>query len=245
MLIYLIPPVLMIVCIIHVIKTGRSTIWIWVLIFLQGIGPIAYFLAEILPDLLRSRGSRALAAGAVQTLDPGRAIRQRQTALEVSDTIENRRLLAEEYSRGGKFDDAVQLYETTLVGMHADDPALLVGLARAASAKGDAARALAALDHLKAADPDYQSTESQLIRARSLEALGREDEALGEYEQLAAYAPGEEARCRRALLLLKHGRETEAKQVFGEILRRTRHADGRYRRHEREWIDIARRYVSA
>lgn len=238
---FLLGPILTILCIVHVVRTGRNTIWIYVLIVLQVIGPIAYFFAEILPDLLGSRQSRALAAGAVQTLDPGRGIRQRTNALDLTDTIENRRLLAEEYCRAGRFDDAVQLYESTLVGLHADDPVLMLGLARAAAGHGDAALALATLDRLRAAHPEQPSTEVSFIRARSLEALGREIEALDAYTVLAGYAPGEEARCRQALLLQKQGDAEAAQAIFAEILRRTRHADKRYLRNEKPWIDIARR----
>ncbi len=242
---FLLGPILTILCIVHVVRTGRNTIWIYVLIFLQVIGPIAYFFAEILPDLLGSRHSRALAAGAVQTLDPGRSIRRRSNALDLTDTIENRRLLAEEYCRAGRFDDAVQLYESTLVGLHADDPVLMLGLARAAAGRGDAALALATLDRLRAAHPESPSTEASFMRARSLEALGRDIEALNAFTTLAGYAPGEEARCRQALLLQKQGDTAAAQAIFAEILRRSRHADKRYLRNEREWIDIARRAGAA
>lgn len=238
---FLLGPILTVICIVHVVRTGRDTIWIYVLIILQVIGPIAYFFAEILPDLLGSRQSRALAAGAVKTLDPGRSIRHRTNALDLTDTVENRRLLAEEYCRAGRFEEAIQLYESTLVGLHADDPVLMLGLARAAAGRGDAALALATLDQLRAAHPDAPSTEASFIRARSLEALGREIEALNAYTSLAGYAPGEEARCQQAILLHRQSDIAAAQAVFGEILRRSRHADKRYLRSEKQWIDIARR----
>ena len=42
--------------IVHCIKTGRNQIWIWVLALLSYAGIIAYVAAELVPDLLRSRG---------------------------------------------------------------------------------------------------------------------------------------------------------------------------------------------
>ncbi len=45
--------------IIHVIKTGRNTIWIWVLALLSYAGVIAYVAAELIPELLRSRSGAA------------------------------------------------------------------------------------------------------------------------------------------------------------------------------------------
>ena len=44
----------------------------------------------------------------------------------MADTIENRRLLAEEYLAVGRYDEALPLYEGALTGLHADDPSLLL-----------------------------------------------------------------------------------------------------------------------
>ena len=49
--------------IIHVMKTGRNTLWIWVLIIpgLAFVGMLAYLFVEILPELFRSRTARRTA----------------------------------------------------------------------------------------------------------------------------------------------------------------------------------------
>jgi hypothetical protein len=201
--------------------------------------------AEVIPALFDTPGMRRMVRGAAKELNREGDLRRRLAALEVSDTIENRRLLAQEYIKLGRYKDALDLYDTTLVGMHADDPSLLLGLARAADGVGDHARAIEALDHLRETNPDLDSAEGHLIYAKSLEALGREDEAMAEYDALVQYAPGEEARCRRALLLRKRGQMDEARRGFEEILERAKHAPGRYRRNEREWIETARRFAAA
>ncbi|GGF28528.1 hypothetical protein GCM10011611_38260 [Aliidongia dinghuensis] len=242
---YLLIVVLQIVCVVHVIKTGRNTIWIWVLVLLSVAGIAAYFIAEILPELLRGRSARRFAAGTAKRLDPGRAARRRAADLDMADTAENKRLLAEEFIGLGRFDDAVDLYESTLVGPHADDPTLLLGLARAQYRRGDWAAALAALDRLRAADAKFQSAEGHLIYACSLEGLGRDTEALSEYEALAGYFSGEEARCRYAMLLAKTGRTDLARPIFEEILKRAQRGTGRYRREQSEWIEIARRAAAS
>ena len=239
--VYLLVVVLQIVCVIHVIKTGRNQIWIWVLVLLSAAGIAAYLIAEILPGLLGGRSARRFAAGTAKRLDPGRGARRRAADLDMADTAENKRLLAEEFLVLGRIEDAVSLYESTLVGPHADDPTLLLGLARAQYRRGDCAAALAALDRLRAADASFQSAEGHLIYAGSLEGLGRDAEALVEYEALASYFPGEEARCRYAMLLARTGRTEAARPIFEEILKRAARGTGRYRREQSEWIEIARR----
>jgi hypothetical protein len=51
----IIPLLLQALLIIHVIKTGRSTSWIYLLIFIPVAGGIAYLVVEVLPDLFNPR----------------------------------------------------------------------------------------------------------------------------------------------------------------------------------------------
>ena len=37
--------------IVHAIKTGRNTLWIWAIALLPPLGPIAYVAVELLPEL--------------------------------------------------------------------------------------------------------------------------------------------------------------------------------------------------
>ena len=46
---------------VHCIRTGRNTIWIWVIVLLPLAGVIAYIIAEILPELFGSRTARRAA----------------------------------------------------------------------------------------------------------------------------------------------------------------------------------------
>ena len=111
---YLVIVVLQVICVIHVIKTGRNQIWIWVLVLLSLAGIAAYLIAELLPDLLGGRSARRLAAGTARRLDPGRGVRRRAADLDMVETAENKRLLAEEYLELGRIDEAVGLYESAL-----------------------------------------------------------------------------------------------------------------------------------
>lgn len=238
---YLLIPLLQIVCVVHVVRTGRPYLWIYALIFLPGLGVAAYVVVEILPGLFGSRAARNLGSSAVGALDPGRELRHRRQALEETDTVDNRRLLAEALVAAGQNDEAMGLYRGILTGIHADDPGMLMGMARAAYGLGQYELALGTVAKLGETNPRYQPVEAQLLRAMALEGLGRDDEAAADYAQLVTHAPGEEVRCRYALLLQRHGDRHGAKALFDEILTRSRRAPRHYRSQEREWIDIARR----
>jgi hypothetical protein len=240
-MLYLLIPLLQIICVVHVVRTGRSFLWIYVLLFLPGLGVLAYVAVEIMPGLLRSRRARNFGSSAVGALDPGRELRLRRQALEEADTVDNRRLLAEALIAAGQHAEAMELYRGILTGIHADDPGMLMGKARAAYGLGQHDLALSTLANLSETNPRYQPAEAQLLRAMALEGLGRDEEAAADYAQLVTHASGEEVRCRYALLLQRHGDHAGAKALFDEILARSRRSPRHYRNHEREWIDIARR----
>src|SRR3954466_13932308 len=83
-------------CIFHAIRTGRINYWLLILIFLPGLGSIAYLLIEVLDGMRNSRAARRAVSGIGEALDPNRALREGQANLEVADTADNRPHLAEE-----------------------------------------------------------------------------------------------------------------------------------------------------
>jgi hypothetical protein len=227
--------------VIHAVRTGRVFPWIYIIIFLPLVGCIAYFAVEIVPALLRSRGVQKMHAGAKAMADPNKSLREAQRSAEMTGSVDSKRTLAEEYVKRGNYADAVTLYRDAASGHFADDPALLLGLARALFLSGDGAGAQATLDQLQSADPNFVSDDAHLIYARALELQGKNDEALAEYERLVRYFSGEEARGRYAQLLQRMGRTEDAKAIYAEILKRLDGAPKRYQTMQKEWGVIAKR----
>jgi hypothetical protein len=234
-----------ILCAVHVMKTGRPYYWIFIVIFAPMVGMIAYFIVEVLPELSGSRTARQAAAGVGRALDPGRAMREAERNLQMTPTVGNKAALADIYLEVGRADEAAALYRDTLTGFHATDPGLLHGLARAEFARGNFAEVERVLDALRDANPNFQSAECHLLYARAMEEQGKVEPALHEYAALAPYYPGQEARCRYALLLQKSGEHREAQQLFREICQSVEMSPRHARRLQREWYDIARRALAA
>ena len=103
-------------CIFHAIKTGRINYWLLILIFLPGLGSIAYLLIEVLPGMRNNRTARRALAGIGEALDPNRDLRESEASLEVADTADNKRHLAEERMKRGQWAEAEALYRSALVG---------------------------------------------------------------------------------------------------------------------------------
>jgi len=229
--------------IIHVVRTGRNQLWIWVLIFLPLAGPIAYLAVEILPELFRSRAARRTARGFKRALDPEADLRRYESEARVAGHVASRQRYAEELVRHQRYDEAIGQYREALTGLYEHDPNLMLGLAEAQFSKGDARAARATLDDLIRLNPEFRSPAGHLLYARALEAEGDVSKALEEYKVLAPSYPGAEAAVRYAQLLLAQGRTEEARQVARELLEQARIAPGHYRRAQRPWLEAAQRLL--
>ena len=229
--------------IVHVIKTGRNQIWIWVLALLSLPGAIAYIAVELLPDLLRSRAAQRTARGLRRAMDPERDLRRYENEVRVAGNVASRQRFAEELMRHQHYAEAIAQYREALTGLYEHDPNLMLGLAQAQFDKGEAAAARATLDELIRHNPDFRSPTGHLLYARALEAEGNVAKALEEYAALAPSYPGAEAAVRYAQLLKAQGRPAEAQKVARELLEQARIAPGHYRRAQRPWLEAAQRLL--
>lgn len=227
--------------IVHVIKTGRNQIWIWVLALLSLPGAVAYIAVELVPELFRSRTAQRTARGLRKAMDPSGDLRRFANEARVTGNVAARQRYAEELSRQGRHDEAIVQFREALTGLYAHDPNLMLGIARAQFAKGEAAAARATLDELIRLNPDFKSPEGHLLYARALESEGNLPKALEEYQVLAFSYPGAEAAVRYAQLLKSQGQPEEARKVARELLEQARIAPAHYRRAQKTWLDAAQR----
>jgi len=242
--IYIISGLLSLGMIVHCIKTGGNTIWVYVLVVLMSmpfVGAALYAGVEILPGLLRSRTSQRAMRVIRNTLDPENALRKAETAVQVSGTIAARQQYADELVRLGRAAEAVGIYKTCLTGVFAEDPKLMLGYAHAQFAAGDPAAARLMLDDLIRKNPDFKSPDGHLLYARTLEAEGNVEKALEEFAALSEYYPGAEAGVRYARLLVSAGQRPLAQQTLKALLDRAKFAPAHYRKAQREWLDEAHR----
>jgi hypothetical protein len=234
--------------IVHCIKTGRNSIWVYALVMLMSmpfVGAAVYAGVEILPELLRSRTSQRAMRGIRQTLDPEGDLRKAENAVQVSGTVAARQKHADELVRLGRAGEALVIYKTCLTGIFADDPKLLLGYAHAQFAAGEATAARATLDELIQKNPEFKSPDGHLLYARALEAEGNVEKALGEFATLSGYYPGAEAGVRYAKLLKSAGQRPLAQQTLKALLDRAKYAPAHYRKAQREWLDEAHKELQS
>lgn len=232
-------------CLVHLVRTGRPYYWIWLILIGSFLGSAVYIITQVIPELRNDPASRKLVRNVQDRIDPERQRRRIAQQLDVADTVDNRRKLAEECMRLGDYANAAELYQSVLKGIYASDAAFLLGLAQAQAGQQQYAAARDTLDALIKANPDFRSDDGHFLYARCLEELGEHARALEEYQVLSTSYPGEEARLRYGLLLKQAGRPHDARQVFEDMLKRARVAPKYYRRKEKEFLDAAQKELAA
>ncbi len=241
---FLIPVIVQIVLIVHCIRTGRNWLWVTVLLFLPGVGSIAYVVVEILPGLYSSRGTRRAVRSVSRALDPGQDLRRYEDDARITGDVASRQRLADELVRQGQATRAIEIYRQALTGIYEHDPNLLLGLARAQFAQGTFAEARATLDLLRVHNPDFQSPDGHLLYARALDGEGNRDKALEEYQAVASYYAGAEAPLRYARFLRSLDRRQDARKVLQDLLDHARVAPRHYRKMQQTWLAEAERELA-
>lgn len=228
---------------VHVVRTGRELFWLWIILLIP-LGNIVYFVAIVLPALFGGTAARRVGQAARETLDPGRDYRDAKAAYDLTPTVHNQMRLASAAAELGRHEEAEALYREALQGVHADDPALLLGRARALIELGRPAEALPLLEMLRLDGKQAETPQAQLALARTLEALGRIDEAGAAYRSAVARFPGLEAVARQAAFLARSGRRQEAEEALADIDKRLSRTNPRFRKEGRAWRDLAAQAIA-
>jgi hypothetical protein len=174
-------------CIVHVIRTKQPSTWIWVLAVLfmfPFVGPLVYFGAIILPDLLGTRSGRRAVRGLRDTLNPEGELRRLEHEVKVTGDVGSRQRYADELVRLGRADEAVAVYKSCLTGLF----------------EGDVEKALSEYATLAGYFP---GAEAAVRYAKLLKRQGRSPEACQVLEGLlerARYAPSHYKRAQREWL---------------------------------------------
>lgn len=236
-LFFLIPLLL----VIHIIRTGRNTTWIWIIFIGSYIGAAAYFIIEILPEWTQGRTARRAKSALINVVDPARDLRNAQKNLRINDSVESRRKFADELMEHGQFDAAIEHYRAAMTGIYEHEPLLLLGVARAQFVKNQFSESRQTLEDLAAHNPDFKSADCQLLYARALEAEGNTTKALREYEIATRSFVGTEALYRFGSLLKRNGQLERGNQMLREVLHKAEISNSGFRREQRQWIEAAKR----
>lgn len=227
----------------HVFRTGRPYWWALLILSMPVIGCVIYYFVEVFPGSREHRNAKRVANQVAFAFMPHAELQRRLKEVELCPSVNNRIVAAEGLMRCGMYYRAVGMYENALSGIYANDAQLMMGLARAHVNNQTFEQAREVLDKLNRVDARFRSDEARLLNARALEGLGRDQDALQEYEELTHIFVGLEAKCRYGLLLKKLGFHKQANHIFSEVLSYARRFNIRLDA-EQVWIETARRSLA-
>lgn len=228
-----------IVCLIHVLKTGRPYWWIWLIFGIPLVGLAAYIYLEVRPTFGKL-GIQSL-LWKLKSSQERIAIRRQQ--LEESSTVRNRLALADELHDAGRYDDECDVLADGLRGAFKDDATLLMRLAQAHL---EADRAARAEEILTKTVPERSADSQQnyaLLRARIQSRTGRGSEAERTFQEMGSKRKSEAPRFYYAEYLLRQGRRDEAVAILNDILLQYRRGTVVWRYQERRWYYAARKLL--
>jgi hypothetical protein len=241
---FLISLVIQVLLIIHCIRTGRNSLWIWAIALLPLAGPIAYVLIELMPGLFGSRGTRRAVRGVRKALDPEQDLRRYQDEARLIGDVASRQRFADELVRQGRSPEAIGSTGRRSAGCTNRSQSAARPGARAVRQRR-LREARATLDALIAHNPEFKSPDGHLLYARALEGEGNLDKALEEYAAVSKYYAGAEAPLRYARLLRTTGKPEQARRVLKELLEHARLAPRHYRKMQQQWLSEAERELAA
>lgn len=230
-------------CIVHAIM-NRNTNWIPFLL-IPGIGPLAYILSHIVPDMFGSYGIRKGARALMKKIDPERDRRVLSKNLDRADTVENKAKLAEESLELKDYTLAKSLFSECLTGFYEREPSIMLGVAKAQFGLEEYAECKKTLNDLIAFNPDFRSSDGHLLFAKCLLALQENEKALEELMIVKDNYGGEEARFLCAEHLLRMGKTERARTVLQELLKRVEVSPAHYQKANANWVGKAKSLMTS
>lgn len=215
-----------ILCVLHILNTGRDRIWIWIVLLFSALGCCAYFAFQVMPELFGPGSRHARRSFAKQSNDPLRKLKVAEEKLALVDTAANRAELGDAYFSMKAFGKAADEYRKALDHLRGRDAKIETRLGWALFENGEFAQAQALVDRMDRPVAVGEADRLDFLRARILVELGQKDEAAALYSDIVTRVPGEEARCRYSALLLELGRTAEARQMLEAVEQQVKHAGG-------------------
>lgn len=236
-----VPLILDIVCIIHIVKTGRDRIWIYIVLFAPIIGSVAYLITELIPSLLAGRKSHELKQALSSTVFGGKKIAELEKLLRISDTYQNRHSLADAYLEAGANDKAIDVYLSCLSGAYENDPHLLQTIAHSYFLNKEWERSKTYFEKAS-----FNQDIEKKYRVEYAQSLAHTEEYAKAEEQfkILKLETNVEGIFKYAEFLSETGKEESAKQKYKYIIFISSTLPKFVLRENKQWINLAKEAIN-
>lgn len=237
---FLLPILLQVLLIIHVVKTGRDRFWIYILVFIPLAGGIAYFIIEILPDILRSSATRNTVQEVSRAMNPNKEFEAVSRRAEMSPTVENISLLGLEHLKRKNYTEAEACFKRCLNGPFSDSIPIMTNLAETYYASGQFGEAETLLNEITTLQGEDVTAEIMLLHGNVKAALGNYEAADSLLRQAASRASDLKYKYWYGRFLSQRGDSARANDFYNQILISYENMPKYSRKFNRRWVDLVK-----
>jgi hypothetical protein len=220
--------ILQVLAIVHFMRRRPDGYWLWIILIGGGLGALAYFVAEVIPDA-------GLLRGTFQVFPRRKRIKELRTAILDNPSIANYEELGHLYLDDQQFAQARECFDR-VIAARTDSPDPFYRRALAAIAMNDFHAAAADLEHVTKRDSKFDLWRAAGLYAHALGKIGQSEAANALFADVTQTATFSEVQYNYACFLAAEGRTGEAREWAQRILAKKPTMPAYARRRERPWF---------
>jgi hypothetical protein len=218
-------------CVYHAYRHNTEQRWYWIILFLPALGSALY----LFDHYYNRRDIHAVKESIKGVVNNNYKIEELEKALQFSDNHTNRINLADAYVESGRYGDSIKLYQESLTGFMADDPAVRIKLLQAHFLNQDYTETIIIGKELES-DKSFRNTEQRLGYAWALHYDGKTEAAEKVFQDMDRPFTNHQQRVQYCRFLLNLGRTDEVKTRLTELVEEFNHIRGSERKLYRDII---------
>ncbi len=220
--------VLQALAIIHFIRRRPDTYWLFIIIFLGGIGALVYLVVEAAPDFGMLRQS-------FKMFPRRKRIRELESAILDNPSAGNYEELADLYMEDGKYARAKECFDRS-ISSRTDSPDPFYRRGVCEIELGDFAAAVQDLERVVSKDPNYDFYRALGLLAHAYAGTGQTEKADEMFRRAVRISTLSETYYNYAQFLAAQNRPAEARDWAQRILAKKPTMPGYLKRRERPWF---------
>jgi len=221
--------------IVHFFRRRPEGYWFFVILFLGPLGALVYFVIEVVPDL-------RVKPPWIARLERRRRRQWLEHMAGGSPSVETLQELGEICAAESEHARAVDLF-TRVLRRDRDSREALHGRAKSLVELGRIEEAIADLEPVARAEPNYSFWDASLTLAECYDRAGRNDDARRAYQEILGRTTVSRAYYGYGTLLAKLGDKEQAREMMRQILAKQPALPRYLRRQERPWFRKAEAFL--
>lgn len=226
-------------CIYHLFKNGNDYYWVFVILFLPGLGCIIYLITQV----YNKRDAEKIQNGIVSIVNPTKKIKDLEKRLRFSETYQNRVNLADAYLVNRDLFSAIKQYEEALKDQSQNHFYIITKLIEAYFKVEDYNKVIAYAEMIKDKH-EFSKSKAQFVYGLAQDKLGDFEAAETNLKQIDVRYSFYEERLQLAKLLIERKKAHEAKEILEDIVNESQNMTAPNRRMYRNTVNEASKILS-